>query len=206
MPALLTRLTLALVTLLTGGLLVARWAGEQGSPADSRVGVLALCGGRPCILGLVPGETRWDTTEAALQVGSARTIYRKTEPAGEFGFFPSVDSVSLGRVSITLDEPMQAGWIIQRFGPPCGVSLYWEMQIVTLRYPALLANVQMIGDGLHLDDPVTSIHFSDPHFIMERQPDLCMDNVSPHAVFNTVWRGFAPFRRYLEFRLDLSRL
>jgi hypothetical protein len=201
-----TRLSLVLIALLLPTVLLARWAGEGNEPSDARVAALALCGDQPCIWGLVPGQTEWASAQQSLAGAGARTIYRQIEPAGEFGFFPSVDRISLGRVSITLAEPMQAGWIVQRFGAPCGVSIYWEMDIVTLRYPALLANVGLTGDGLHLSDPVTSIHLADPHFHLDRQPDLCLDSHSPHAVYNTVWMGFAPYRRYRDVRLGFSRL
>lgn len=204
MLALFVRWLAPLVIMMTSGVLLARWGGELRLPEDARASALARCADRPCVLGLVPGETPWVDVAQALDVADTRTIYRRVEPAGELGFFMSVDRVSLGQVSITLEQPMQAAWIIQRFGAPCGVSIYWAMNIVTLRYPTLLANLQMIGSGLHLDDPVTSIHLSDPNFRMERQPDLCIDSVSPHAVHNTTWMGFAPFRRYLDIRLSFS--
>jgi hypothetical protein len=205
MTALLLRCLPLLVMLLTGGVTLARWGGELRPPEDARAAALARCDDRPCVLGLVPGASRWEDVRQLLEESDARTLYRRVEPPAELGFFPSVDKVSLGQVSINLQQPMQAGWVIQRFGAPCGVSIYWEMNIVTLRYPALLANISMIGNGLHLTDPVTSIHLSDPHFHMERQPDLCIDSLSPHAVHNTVWMGFAPYRRYLELRLGFSR-
>jgi hypothetical protein len=198
---------LSITVLLNFALLVAvsiaagrLWGAEQ----DSRVAMLHVCDGVPCIMGVMPGVTRWQDVETRLESGrggdlDARIISLRLQPNALLELYPSVNQTEVGRIYLLLlDQPVSAGWIIQRFGVPCGVSLYHAAGQATLRYPALLANVQMYDARLRLNSPVTSIRFADPHFVFQAQPDPCVDNITSRQMMNSAWMGFTTVRFYEE--------
>lgn len=201
-PFLFRTIITVLVTLsllLTASIAVGR---RWGKAQDNRVAMLRVCDGAPCVMDVIPGVTRWQEVEARLDSGrgddlDARIISLRLQPNALLELYPSVNDTSVGRIYLLLlDEPLPAGWIIQRFGVPCGISLYQAADQATLRYPNLLANVQLTGERLRLNSPVTSIRFADPHFVFTAQPDPCVDNITSRQMMNSVWMGFTTVRYY----------
>jgi hypothetical protein len=172
------------------------------SSADDRLRALGLCGDVPCLLDVIPGETAWRDVEHSLRarprtVFQPRMIALRMQPNSMLELYPSVDNQSVGRIYLLLlDAPLSAGWIVQRYGQPCGVSIYYGAGLVTLRYPRLLANVAIQDGWLRADSPVTSIRLADPHFVFESQPDPCVDNITSRQMLNSGWMGFASFAFY----------
>lgn len=188
------------------GLLALAWALGRvlGRADDPRALHFDACAGDPCILGMVPGETGWGDAAAILgqypiDGFDDKRVYTAL-PGVSVETYLSVNAITVGRVYLSFPSqaPLSAAWVIQRYGAPCGVSLYGSSETVTLRYPLLLANVKVQDGRLDLDAPVTVIHFSDPDFYFESQPDPCIDNITTRQMLNTHWRGFAPLSVYWE--------
>jgi len=183
--------------------LLAMWSGRVfAAPADARIAKMDYCEGSPCLMGVVPGTTLWTTARVDLShlAGSSlspKQIIIAIDADTEVQVFPSVNGVTVGRIYMNLDRPLDAGWIVQRYGKPCGVSIYFGGQMVTLRYPFLLANIELTGERLESDMPVTFIQYADPDFRLKKQPDLCVDTVTSRQMLNAPWRGFTTIRTYV---------
>jgi hypothetical protein len=165
-----------------------------------------LCAGVPCMLGVVPGRTGWTEAQRLLdaQPGlqiAGRQILIRLAGGGEIGLYPSLDSEAVGRIYVRYptERPIAAGWVIQRYGQPCGVSFYRRLRadVLTLRYPLMVVNLRLIGERFTPDSPIDTIQFGDPAFVPSYQPDPCIDNIS-NGVNNTLWRGFFHAERYGE--------
>ncbi len=175
-----------------------------GRADDPRALHFDLCAQRPCVLGMTPGSTTWGEAAALLarfpiDAFDDKRVYTLL-PGVSVETYISVNAQTVGRVYLSFPSqaPLSAGWVIQRYGTPCGVSIYTSGDLVTLRYPLLLANVR-IGDGqLTMDAPVSAIRFSDPAFDFESQPDPCVDNITSRQMLNTHWQGFTPVALYWE--------
>lgn len=174
--------------------------GQTLLPDDTRAASLQTCDGAACALGITPGSTLWETAYKRFTSAdgklSAKSIIVPMRPRAEAALYVSVNRVHVGRISLAFIEPLEMGWVLARYGAPCGVSIYQNAQMLTLRYPFLLANVKLNGERLDSRLPVTSIQYQDPAFEMAIQPNICVDPVTDLAV-NTAWRGFAPLWRYL---------
>jgi hypothetical protein len=175
----------------------------QMQPQDARMSLFARCDGQPCWMGIVPGVTPWTQAERIVTAAAEHDDKRLIMPMGARGdvqVYRSIDPEWVGRMYVLLpyDEAIDAGWIIQRFGVPCGVSIYFHMNMATLRYPNLLANVQLEARGLHVHSPVVALQFSDPHFVFESQPDPCVDNITSRQMLNSAWHGFARVSAYVR--------
>jgi hypothetical protein len=183
--------------------ILAMWFGRTfAEPTDARVADMDYCEGSPCLLGVIPGITLWTTAQidlSGLPDGSvsARRIIIPVDENTEVQLFPSVNGITVGRIYINLDRPLDAGWLVQRFGKPCGVSIYFEAHMVTLRYPFMLANIELEDERLQTDMPVSFIQFADPDFRLKKQPDLCVDTVTTRQVLNAPWGGFRSIRQYV---------
>lgn len=201
----LQRLTLMVFAFSTIVLVLAALAGRAlGRADDLRALHFDLCAERPCVLGMVPGATAW--TDAAAMLArypidalDDKRVYTPL-PGVSVETYISVNTLTVGRVYLSFPHhaPFSAAWIIQRYGAPCGVSIYGNGDLMTLRYPLLLANIH-VGEGhLTMDAPVTAIRFSDPEFHFESQPDPCVDNITSRQMRNTHWQGFAPIALYWQ--------
>jgi hypothetical protein len=167
---------------------------------DDLVSSFDACDGTPCIMGITPGQTRWSTAQTELT--QARLVSAKALSLGvyvgvEIDMYQSADGESVGPININFDDPMPIGWILLRYGEPCGISLYPQMNLVTLRYPFMLANVPLDANWIHPDLTVTSMQFKDPAGQLFAQPDICVDNITD-GVRNRDWLGFAPVWHYLK--------
>jgi len=172
-------------------------------PEDGRVNGFDRCDGAPCIVGITPGQTGWEEAHTVLASAegielTARRIIMNLPPGAQVEFYPSVDGTSVGRMYVTFarEKPLTAGWLVQRYGRPCGITFY-PNNLATIRYTFLLANVRLQGKMLELDMPVTSIQFSDPAFKSETQPNPCVDNITSNGTTNRGWYGFSSVRFYL---------
>jgi hypothetical protein len=185
-------------------LLMVAWLGGRamGRIDDPRALHFALCDGRPCALDMLPGTTSWADAAQLLSrypIDGFDDKHVYTSLSGvSIESYISIDAMSVGRIYLSFprEMPLSAGWVIQRFGVPCGVSLYGSGDLMTLRYPLLLANVRVVDGAFSMDAPVTTIHLSDPHFDFERQPDPCIDNITTRQMLNTHWQGFTPLSVY----------
>ncbi len=197
------RFALLLTAVLAGVCAAAVGLGRaQPHADDARADWLTVCDGQPCFAGLTPGRSAWTDVGAALD-GWAQDFFTGKQAAfsadsgEEVLLFRSLDQVTVGRVQVMMRQPLDARWLLARYGAPCGVSFYYyQAGTLTLRYPALLANVQMSASG-HLNQgmQVMSVQFHDPAFKMPMQPDVCVDNITDGAR-NHRWRGFAPLWYY----------
>lgn len=199
------------LTVLTGIglalLCVAAIAAGREARAAAQGAIPDMCDGLPCLMGLVPGRTPWVDARnslAALNANSpeSRQIVIPVGERGEVTLYPSVDRVSVGRINIRFGPELHlpAGWIVERFGLPCGISIYYDPQMITLRYPFLLANVRFAQSHFDIQASVISVQFSDPAFQPSSQLDPCRDNVTDWKVSNRGWQGFASVGRYIARR------
>ncbi len=187
---------------LTFGLtLLAMVAGQTRAADDLRARQFYWCGTSPCVMGITPGNTDWHEAQTTLarqqhSYVQPKSIVFPLQPEGEASFFISVDGVSVGRTYLSFRQPVSVGWLMARYGSPCGLTFYLYSDTITLRYPFLLANINLPDGHLHPHMPVHNIQFSDPHFMMKAQPDVCVDNITDGAR-NRRWLGFADRWYYL---------
>jgi len=171
-------------------------------PEDNRALLLAWCESAPCIMDIIPGQTQWAATTGQIsrlpdtRLFPKQIVVRLESAALEF--YPSINRGAVGRIFLHFpqDHQLDAGWVIQRFGEPCGVSLYPSLNQVTLRYRFLLANVQVEHDRLQPQSAVSQIVLTDPHFRSDIQPDPCVDNITNHQMLNSFWKGFSTIGYY----------
>jgi hypothetical protein len=191
---------------LHGMVLVAAIVYGRGTPLPEAVRALGFdrCGDVPCFMEILPGQTPWLDVQVTLarRPGSNvwdKRILVKSSVGSEAALYPSINGVTIGRIYITpsRDTPLPAGWIVERFGLPCGVSVYYETGIMTLRYPFLLANVRIADNYLHLYAPIMQLQLTNPSFISTTQPNQCVDNITGWKMENRTWQGFASIRHYL---------
>lgn len=176
----------------------------QTMPDDSRANDLAFCDEQPCVMGIIPGRTLWKDAQSRLASFADSDIQEKSiiiplYPSAEISMYRSVNGAAVGPIYVTFQQPMSLGWIIARFGEPCGISLYVRADMVTLRYPFMLTNLHLDPNQQHIsiDMPVKTLHFRDASYQSDVQPDLCYDNITDGAR-NRQWRGFAPVWHYLS--------
>ncbi|GAB4556430.1 MAG: hypothetical protein OHK0023_28760 [Anaerolineae bacterium] len=124
-------------------------------------------------------------------------------------FFRSVDKVSVGRMNAVFrveESALTAGWLVARYGIPCGVSLYLQdasnyrmtQPRMTLRYPQLVANLTLPHSHLEINSPLISIHVYDPAFVnTDKRLEPCRDNITD-GVRNRYWHGFGSVARYIS--------
>jgi hypothetical protein len=149
-----------------------------------------------------PGATSWTEVSRLLEAWpqgelAAKEIRLPLEGQAQAALYVSVDHTHVGRIYVSFpkEKPFSVGWLVERYGAPCGVSIYARTGLLTLRYPNLLANVWLREQRLDTFTPVMSIQFIDPQFHFRTQPDLCIDNITDGAV-NRPWRGFTSIRHY----------
>lgn len=162
--------------------------------ADMRLLGLGRCDDRPCVGGMVPGETSWHTAQRVDPdaVTEERTIYISYGSVAVIEYYRSVDEISIGRTYVNINpaHTLAAGWIITHFGDPCGVTYYDRARILTLRYPNMLANIRVTERGRYMHMPVTQLQFGDPAFVSELQPNWCVDNITGSGAVNLKWESF----------------
>ncbi|MCA9902485.1 MAG: hypothetical protein KC547_01400 [Anaerolineae bacterium] len=194
-------ITLVLILALVSGAALA--AGRVlRPPEDGRAALIAWCEMSPCVMDIVPGETDWTRTQGQLDDLPDRVLLpRQIVVRQDFialEFYPSVNGESVGRIFLHFPQNhhFDAGWIVQRFGEPCGVSIYPASGQITLRYPFLLANVDVDDNRLRPQSAVSMISLQDPHFRFEVQPDPCIDNITSRQMLNSPWKGFSTITYY----------
>jgi hypothetical protein len=194
------RLAAVLATLctLTLGLARAVPGNQSELPFD-------LCNGIPCVMGVSPGVTMWLYAQQRLSTMPDSQVLPKeivlfVKHTATAVIYPSINRKAVGRIYINFstDRAPLVGWIVQRYGFPCGVSVYFDSHLLTLRYPALLVNVRLTHEWLSTATPISSIHFADPNFRSATQPDLCVDNVTSGGMINRPWYGFSSLRFYRD--------
>ncbi len=179
----------------------------RGAPLPPSIQALGfdLCGDVACFMGMQPGLTPWtdaQTVMAKLQDSNVwhRRMFVKSSVGSEAVLYPSFNGDSIGRVYITpaRGSPIPAGWIVERYGPPCSVSIFYETGIVILRYPFMLANLRIARSHLDSYSPVIQLQLTDPSFFSKAEPNPCTEKVTGWKVETRTWQGFASMRSYLE--------
>jgi hypothetical protein len=169
---------------------------------DDRAAIFQVCNRNPCFLGIEPGVTAWDEVADKLSQleGETKTYpgrARRWLATGEIIVIDqSADEQSAGRVYVSFSDEaaFPVGWIIERYGAPCGVSYYRERMLV-LRYPTFAVNTLPLDLRFGPYAAVSNIQFNDPSFHPDFGFDPCRDNGSL-GVSNQPWRGFYAARRY----------
>jgi hypothetical protein len=168
--------------------------------AQARGQGLTDCDGVPCVYGVMAGRTSWQAAQVSFAqlentVLEEQAIALRAAEVGHIDLFISVDKVNVGRISVRPEEVITAGWLIQHYGVPCGITIYRFSDIITLRYPTLLANIRMTGAPFAATIPVELLQILDPAFKPKYQPDMCIDNITDGAR-NFRWGGFSSARFY----------
>lgn len=199
---------IGLSVVLAGALWIAALGGRVGSANRVQAVGFNSCGGATCFMGIRPGVTFWEEAKQMLgerarsEPGELRLFSVFVDHRNAIVLNPSVDPDRVGRITYSYfpyaASLLTAGAVIEQYGLPCGVSVYYEEGIVTLRYPMLLANVYMRGQTrIELDAPVYQLQLTDPAFHSKAQPDPCLDNITGWKIINTSWGGFAAIDHYL---------
>lgn len=165
---------------------------------------LQTCIGRPCVYGILPGQTTWEQAQQTfsnIQFVEVNPNYISLQQSAQSDteIFLSIDAINVGRIAITPTTRLPAGWLIERYGIPCGLSIYRQLgrfnKTVTLRYPTLLANIETADLQIDPFDSVVSILLLDPAYRPKYQPNICLDTVTDGAR-NFHWHGFASYSAY----------
>ncbi len=181
------------------------------SPAPNDVQALGFgqCAGLTCFWGVTPGITAWEAARTILgnrlsaEPDDQKMLAVFVERSNAIVLYPSIERGKVGRIIYSYfpyaRSPLTTGALIEQYGLPCGVSIYYEQGIVTLRYPALLANISTRGQSrLTFESPIYQVQLSDPAFHSKAQPDPCLDNITGSGVANTRWMGFTSIRNYIS--------
>ena len=168
---------------------------------QSELGV-GICDGQPCVQGVIPGKTAWQTAQARLSQKHGARIEDKsirfTSTANaQTDLYISVDLTNVGRIAISPSGDLTLGWLIAQYGVPCGITIYRYSNTITIRYPALLANIEPDAQLLRVRFPLKQVLILDPAFSPVFQPNMCVDNMTDGAR-NYRWAGFATPRYYIQ--------
>ncbi|MDX2161011.1 MAG: hypothetical protein SF162_06765 [bacterium] len=147
----------------------------------------------PCLLTILPGETVWT---AVADGGDDATF--TLPPSGTISLYRSADGVKVGRMFAFLPPGIAFGWVTTYFGEPCGVSLYPRAELVTVRYPTVLANLSVESRQFTSFSPVISLQFIDPAGAGDVLREHCADHVTGYGVFNSQWHGISRLRDLLR--------
>lgn len=203
MTRLLLVMALGLSSMLLLGVSAALvWGQSHAVPEDPRAAGLDHCEGIPCLLGIIPGTTAWpqsSETYAALRFTdfTPKRLVVELAPGATAEMYRSINPAAIGPIYLRLKQPLAVGWLLARYGQPCGITFYPRQGLMTIRYPFLLANALLQGDRLHLRLPIVSITYADPAMPSGIQTNLCVDNVTDGAR-NRQWRGVAPVWAYMK--------
>ncbi len=159
----------------------------------------------PCFMDIEPGVTLWETARANLE---ARGVAVETNVASlNFGtrndsaFMVSADGTHAGAIYVFLPpDRFSVGWLLELYGQPCGASIYPRTQVITLRYPAMIANLAMTAP-FNANTSVTTLLFADlasPHGVIWSQ---CRDDITIRVI-NVHWRGFVPLQRLSRYYIN----
>jgi hypothetical protein len=170
-----------------------------------------LCGGDPCYLGIVPGETSWRSAQEALPSPISEVMpgqgYHQIllRPGGQF--------IEVGSTDATVDR-IWAGFkdveftladVIHKFGYPCGVRFNRKFlsSYVELSYPSMLISVGLfrphntlnVGNWLAPDLWISSMVIVPPQTKIAKP---CHISLGGEIVADeSPWLGFAARSYYL---------
>lgn len=214
----------ALLAVMLVGLSLSAIALGRAAPLPHQIAVLGMsdaesCDGA-CFAGVAAGKTNWlearkhlasrvhDESYTQEVVVSVDLLPNHLDETLLY-FFRSVDKVSVGRMNAVFrveEAALTAGWLVARYGIPCGVSIYLRdasnyriiQPRMTLRYPQLIANLVLPNSHLEVDSPLISIHVYDPAFVnTDKRLEACRDNITD-GVRNRYWHGFGSIARYMS--------
>ena len=203
----------------------------------ARIG-LDLCNGSPCFIGITPGQTTWSEVTRILAMRTdavldsqhlymikndsfdARIYFDSGGPVDIYApqpisAAPNIVSIVLKRITITLQM------IIQKFGLPCGVSLFRQQcntyiaaipgntacqQYVSMliNYPKMRLSVELRSSGalppkiteITPDMPINQIELFDPTGLQVDSKTCIVSFTDQIGSNNVPWLGFDSIRNY----------
>jgi len=185
----------------------------------ARIG-LDLCNGSPCFIGITPGQTTWSEVTRILAmrtdaVSNPQQLYMIKNDYFDAEIGPNNISIFLKHITITLQM------IIQKFGLPCGVSLFRQQcntyiaaipgntacqQYVSMliNYPKMRLSVELRSSGalppkiteITPDMPVNQIELFDPTGLQVDSKTCIVSFTDQIGSNNVPWLGFDSIRNY----------
>ena len=185
----------------------------------ARIG-LDLCNGSPCFIGITPGQTTWSEVTRILAMRTdavldSQHLYMIKNDSFDARIYLNRVSIVLKHITITLQM------IIQKFGLPCGVSLFRQQcntyiaaipgntacqQYVSMliNYPKMRLSVELRSSGalppkiteITPDMPVNQIELFDPTGLQVDSKTCIVSFTDQIGSNNVPWLGFDSIRNY----------
>jgi hypothetical protein len=204
------RLIVGLFSCFTAFCVIAIGYGHVASSTDpiTRIG-LERCARTFCFRNALPGLTSWSSAKASFALlknkqMSEHQIYIPIGLNGGAALYHSADgrTVTLVYIAVPSDIPVKVGGIVNRFGPPCALTLplYLEDPTLTLYYPRMRVIARLSGNHLEISTPVEYIALGDPAELFNMPSDLCRDFDLKHRLptdTTRTWQGFMFVSSYL---------
>lgn len=185
----------------------------------ARIG-LDLCNGSPCFIGITPGQTTWSEVTRILAMRTdavldSQHLYMIKNDSFDARIYLNRVSIVLKHITITLQM------IIQKFGLPCGVSLFRQQcntyiaaipgntacqQYVSMliNYPKMRLSVELRSSGalppkiteITPDMPINQIELFDPTGLQVDSKTCIVSFTDQVGSNNVPWLGFDSIRNY----------
>jgi hypothetical protein len=176
------------------------------------------CDGVPCFLGIVPGKTK--LTES-VKIASRWGKVFKGDEASHFTVEIDGKEVKVSAyyseeyvdvVWTSLDPPVPIDVILERHGPPCGISIYKTDpdRTDTLNGAQILVFYRGVRFDIYLRQwqsdhfaPIMFVHrmtLEDPQAQNSSIPCTIGRYGDPHTI-GSPWLGFTSYRRYQQFKI-----
>lgn len=204
------RLVIGLILSFTAFCAIAVGYGRVASITDpiTRIG-LERCARTFCFRSTLPGLTAWANAKANFALVKhkqmvERQIYVPIGANGGAALYPSTDDrrVTLVYIALPSNIPVKVGDIVNRFGPPCALTLPRNLEnpTLTLYYLRMRVIARLSGSYLDTSTPVEYIALGDPAELFNSPSDLCRESDQTHPLppdTTRSWRGFKSVSSYL---------
>lgn len=169
-----------------------------------------VCGNRPCLVGIVPGETSWNDARTRLAPGNDNEISELYTPVNDTQatVMPGFDQVAIISIKAYSDTSLPVlGYFIQKYGSPCGVLIHgdfaYSSDIVELRYSLMTLDVNLSQSRLNIYSTVDFVQLLEPSITFEAPQNLCKSDPYRNETL-LPWLGFASLEHYKARGLPLA--
>ena len=195
-------LSLTLTALIGGAILVGH---DHSEPSTLETLGFGTCQGKPCFIGIAPGETKWDGLKASLpQKQEVRSVFSlvSNDQEIDFGtqhflgsvrndFSPSIVTIM---VIATLPDKrvIRLRDVIQNYGFPCAVSSGVSGNELLLMYAFMNIKSQTPNNRLEMEAPIDRITMVNGDVTTPQYKAQC----TLVKKMQTPWLGFASLENY----------
>jgi len=173
------------------------------TPSKLEVFGLDLCDGEPCFRGVKAG-TDWVIVKKAFPQGVEKETYDLGAPSDmldlqQIEFFPSDNHKIAESIQVTTKAanpiPVSAGDVLMQYGPPCYVELGDIPGSMTIIYPKMTVQLNMIASDDHHLQLNSAISGLEIHNYLRQCHEKTSANSGP-------WHGFISMEEYRQRNLN----